>query len=125
MELQSKKTCRSTNSNDNGHLTISTFSMDQNVILISVSFFLLLNSFNSLQSLQSCLHREEGLGAITTSTIYGSLFVSSVFLPNVTIAYLGPKWTLLLSVPLHFLDGNGVSEVAKWSNIYLISRYHC
>ncbi|KAG4077935.1 hypothetical protein HA402_013435 [Bradysia odoriphaga] len=71
--------------------------MLKNVLLISFSFTFLFTAFQSMASLQSSLN-SGGLGTYSLSVIYGSMIVSSMFLPTFLIRKLTAKWTLVLSV---------------------------
>nr|XP_004459514.2 protein unc-93 homolog A isoform X2 [Dasypus novemcinctus] len=70
----------------------------KNVLVISVGFFLLFTAYGGLQSLQSSLYSEEGLGVTALSTLYGAILVSSMFLPPILIKKLGCKWTITISM---------------------------
>ncbi|XP_048699968.1 protein unc-93 homolog A isoform X2 [Caretta caretta] len=66
----------------------------KNVLVISFGFLLLFTAYGGLQSLQSSLHSEEGLGVASLSVIYAALILSSMFLPPILIKKLGCKWTI-------------------------------
>ncbi|NWU99143.1 UN93A protein, partial [Upupa epops] len=66
----------------------------KNVLVISFGFLLLFTAYGGLQSLQSSLHSEEGLGVAALSVLYAALIFSSMFLPPVLIQKLGCKWTI-------------------------------
>ncbi|XP_064365406.1 protein unc-93 homolog A isoform X3 [Dromaius novaehollandiae] len=66
----------------------------KNVLVISFGFLLLFTAYGGLQSLQSSLHSEEGLGVASLSVIYAALIFSSMFLPPILIKKLGCKWTI-------------------------------
>ncbi|KAM8809246.1 protein unc-93 homolog A [Eudromia elegans] len=66
----------------------------KNVLVISFGFLLLFTAYGGLQSLQSSLHSEEGLGVASLSVVYAALILSSMFLPPVLIKKLGCKWTI-------------------------------
>ncbi|NXE77994.1 UN93A protein, partial [Cochlearius cochlearius] len=66
----------------------------KNVLVISFGFLLLFTAYGGLQSLQSSLHSEEGLGVASLSVLYAALILSSMFLPPVLIKKLGCKWTI-------------------------------
>ncbi|OWK01900.1 UNC93A [Cervus elaphus hippelaphus] len=70
----------------------------KNVLLLSLGFLLLFTAYGGLQSLQSSLYSEEGLGVAALSTLYGGMLLSSMFLPPVLIGKLGCKWTLVLAM---------------------------
>lgn len=70
----------------------------RNVLVMSCGFLLLFTAYGGLQSLQSSLHSEAGLGVTTLSTLYGGVLLSSMFLPPLLIQRLGCKWTLVLSM---------------------------
>ncbi|CAG5123752.1 unnamed protein product [Candidula unifasciata] len=91
----------------NGHLDVvyeeNKPKMDKrtilkNVFVVSLGFTFLFTAFNSMANLQTSLNKEEGVGAWSMSTIYVSLIVSCMFLPNFIIARLGCKWTIPLSM---------------------------
>ncbi|KAG5277479.1 hypothetical protein AALO_G00118080 [Alosa alosa] len=70
----------------------------KNVLVVSFGFLSLFTAYGGLQSLQSSLNAEEGMGVISLSVIYGSIIVSSMFLPHILIKNLGCKWTIVASM---------------------------
>nr|XP_055100247.1 protein unc-93 homolog A isoform X2 [Symphalangus syndactylus] len=79
----------------------SSSTMDRslrNVLVISFGFLLLFTAYGGLQSLQSSLYSEEGLGVTALSTLYGGMLLSSMFLPPLLIDRLGCKGTITLSM---------------------------
>ncbi|XP_053736208.1 protein unc-93 homolog A [Synchiropus splendidus] len=70
----------------------------KNVLVVSLGFLFLFTAFGGLQSLQSSLNSQQGMGVASLSVIYGSIILSSMFLPPVMIKNLGCKWTVLLSM---------------------------
>ncbi|XP_063078386.1 protein unc-93 homolog A [Engraulis encrasicolus] len=70
----------------------------KNVIVVSVGFLSLFTAYGGLQSLQSSLNAEEGMGVISLSVVYASIIVSSMFLPHILIKNLGCKWTIVASM---------------------------
>ncbi|XP_034018456.1 protein unc-93 homolog A [Thalassophryne amazonica] len=67
----------------------------KNVLVVSISFLSLFTAYGGLQSLQSSLNAEEGMGVASLSVIYASIIVSSMFLPPIMIKNLGCKWTIV------------------------------
>ncbi|NXL72631.1 UN93A protein, partial [Leptocoma aspasia] len=70
----------------------------KNVLVISFGFLLLFTAYSGLQSLQSSLNAEEGLGVASLSVLFAALTLSSMFLPPVVIQKLGCKWTIAVSM---------------------------
>ncbi|XP_036236786.1 protein unc-93 homolog A [Molothrus ater] len=70
----------------------------KNVFVISFGFLLLFTAYSGLQSLQSSLNAEEGLGVASLSVLYAALTLSSMFLPPIIIKKLGCKWTIAVSM---------------------------
>ncbi|KAM8963741.1 protein unc-93 homolog A isoform 3-T3 [Lycaon pictus] len=70
----------------------------KNVLVVSFGFLLLFTAYGGLQSLQSSLYREEGLGVTALSTLYGGVLLSSMFLPPLLIKKFGCKWTIVVSM---------------------------
>ncbi|KAM9316719.1 protein unc-93 homolog A-like [Gastrophryne carolinensis] len=70
----------------------------KNIIVVSFGFLLLFTAFGGLQSLQSSLNADEGLGVASLSIIYGALIISSMFVPPILIKKLGCKWTIAVSM---------------------------
>ncbi|XP_076976958.1 protein unc-93 homolog A [Tamandua tetradactyla] len=66
----------------------------KNVLVLSFGFLLLFTAYGGLQSLQSSLYSEEGLGVTALSTLYGAILLSSMFLPPILIKKFGCKWTI-------------------------------
>ncbi|XP_059148852.1 protein unc-93 homolog A-like [Physella acuta] len=70
----------------------------KNIFVISIAFVFLFTAFNCMANLQTSLNKEDGVGAWSLSTIYVSLIVSCMFLPNFIISRLGCKWTIPISM---------------------------
>ncbi|XP_031437071.1 protein unc-93 homolog A-like [Clupea harengus] len=70
----------------------------KNVLVVSFGFLSLFTAYGGLQSLQSSLNAEEGMGVISLSVVYASIIVSSMFLPHILIKNLGCKWTIVASM---------------------------
>ncbi|XP_008067057.2 protein unc-93 homolog A [Carlito syrichta] len=70
----------------------------KNVLVVSFGFLLLFTAYGGLQSLQSSLYSEEGLGVTALSTLYGAVLLSSMLLPPILIKSLGCKWTIAVSM---------------------------
>jgi Ion channel regulatory protein UNC-93 len=99
------------NADDNEHInTTSAMQEDKkpdhkkerrrimkNIILISVAFLFNFNAFQGLSRLQSSLHRDEGMGVITSSVLYAALVLSCMFVPKLLIYAIGHRWTIALS----------------------------
>uniref|UniRef100_A0A8C8WPZ3 Protein unc-93 homolog A n=1 Tax=Panthera leo TaxID=9689 RepID=A0A8C8WPZ3_PANLE len=75
-----------------------TESSLKNVLVVSFGFLLLFTAYGGLQSLQSSLYGEEGLGVTALSTLYGGMLLSSMFLPPLLIKRFGCKWTIVISM---------------------------
>ena len=96
--------------------TLSNRTLYKNLAVVSVSFLLLFTAYLSLQSLQSSLNIEEGLGPLGLTVIYCSLIVSSLFLPPLAISRLGMKWTMVLSM-FAYIGYLAASFHAVWATI--------
>ncbi|XP_036621697.1 protein unc-93 homolog A [Trichosurus vulpecula] len=70
----------------------------KNVLVVAFGFLLLFTAYGGLQNLQSSLNYQEGLGVATLSVVYGSLILSSMFLPPMLIKKFGCKWTITASM---------------------------
>uniref|UniRef100_A0A8C9BWE8 Protein unc-93 homolog A n=1 Tax=Phocoena sinus TaxID=42100 RepID=A0A8C9BWE8_PHOSS len=70
----------------------------KNILVLSFGFLLLFTAYGGLQTLQSSLYSEEGLGVAALSTLYGGMLLSSVFLPPILIKKLGCKWTIVIAM---------------------------
>ncbi|KAM5163098.1 protein unc-93 homolog A [Mantella aurantiaca] len=70
----------------------------KNILVVSFGFLLLFTAFGGLQSLQSSLNADEGLGVASLSIIYGALIISSMFVPPILIQKIGCKWTIVVSM---------------------------
>ncbi|CAL1586600.1 unnamed protein product [Knipowitschia caucasica] len=70
----------------------------KNVLVVSIGFLSLFTAYGGLQSLQSSLNAEEGMGVASLSVIYASIILSSMFLPPIMIKNLGCKWTIVLGM---------------------------
>ncbi|XP_069575186.1 protein unc-93 homolog A [Brachyistius frenatus] len=67
----------------------------KNVLVVSFGFLLLFTAYGGLQSLQSSLNAEQGMGVASLSVVYASIIISSMFLPPLMIKNLGCKWTIV------------------------------
>ncbi|MED6247900.1 Protein unc-93 A [Ataeniobius toweri] len=67
----------------------------KNVLVVSIGFLSLFTAYGGLQSLQSSLNAEQGMGVASLSVIYASIILSSMFLPPIMIKNLGCKWTIV------------------------------
>ncbi|XP_065112342.1 protein unc-93 homolog A [Paramisgurnus dabryanus] len=70
----------------------------KNILVVSFGFLLLFTAYGGLQSLQSSLNSEDGMGVISLSVLYAAIILSSMFLPPIMIKNLGCKWTIVLSM---------------------------
>ncbi|XP_075940033.1 protein unc-93 homolog A [Anarhichas minor] len=70
----------------------------KNVLVVSVGFLSLFTAYGGLQSLQSSLNAEQGMGVVSLSVIYASIILSSMFLPPIMIKNLGCKWTIVVGM---------------------------
>ncbi|XP_071400454.1 protein unc-93 homolog A [Centroberyx affinis] len=70
----------------------------KNVLVVSFGFLSLFTAYGGLQSLQSSLNAEDGMGVASLSVIYASIIVSSMFLPPIMIKNLGCKWTIVVTM---------------------------
>ncbi|KAG9347512.1 hypothetical protein JZ751_005080, partial [Albula glossodonta] len=70
----------------------------KNVLVVSFGFLSLFTAYGGLQSLQSSLNSEAGMGVASLSVIYASIILSSMFLPPILIKNLGCKWTIVASM---------------------------
>ncbi|KAJ1155110.1 hypothetical protein NDU88_007845 [Pleurodeles waltl] len=59
---------------------------------------LIATAYGGLQNLQSSLNPIKGMGVASLSVVYGSLIISSMFLPSIIIRKFGCKWTLVGSM---------------------------
>ncbi|KAM7135076.1 protein unc-93 homolog A [Molossus nigricans] len=85
----------------------------RNVLVVSLGFLLLFTAYGGLQSLQSSLYREEGLGVTVLSTLYGAVLLSSMLLPPLLIRLLGCKWTIAVSMSCYVTFSLG-NFYASW-----------
>ncbi|XP_031178285.1 protein unc-93 homolog A [Sander lucioperca] len=70
----------------------------KNVLVVSLGFLSLFTAYGGLQSLQSSLNAEQGMGVASLSVIYASIIISSMFLPPLMIKNLGCKWTIVVGM---------------------------
>ncbi|XP_041108505.1 protein unc-93 homolog A-like [Polyodon spathula] len=70
----------------------------KNILIVSLGFLFLFTAYGGLQSLQSSLNADEGLGTASLGVIYGTIILSSMFLPPILIKNLGCKWTIVVSM---------------------------
>lgn len=82
---------------------MSKMKILKNLLVLSFAFLFLFTAFQSLSNLQSSLNREDGLGTVGLSVIYGALTLSCMFLPPFVIDILGCKWTVAFSMLCYIL----------------------
>lgn len=82
---------------------MTKFQIIKNLLVVSFAFLFLFTAFQSLSNLQSSLNREEGLGTVGLSVIYGALVFSCMFLPPFIIDIIGCKWTVAFSMLCYIL----------------------
>lgn len=70
----------------------------RNLFTLSVAFLFLISAFQGLQNLQTTIHGEHGLGAVSLSVVYLGLVVSCLFTPPYLLNRIGCKLTLVLSM---------------------------
>uniref|UniRef100_A0A8C5WBV4 Protein unc-93 homolog A n=1 Tax=Leptobrachium leishanense TaxID=445787 RepID=A0A8C5WBV4_9ANUR len=70
----------------------------KNIIIVSFGFLLVFTAYGGLQTLQSSLNPEKGIGVASLSVVYGCLIISSLFLPRIIIEKIGCKWTIVVSM---------------------------
>uniref|UniRef100_A0A096MIK9 Protein unc-93 homolog A n=1 Tax=Poecilia formosa TaxID=48698 RepID=A0A096MIK9_POEFO len=70
----------------------------KNVLVVSIGFLSLFTAYGGLQSLQSSLNAEQGMGVASLSVIYAAIIISSMFLPPIMIKNLGCKWTIVVGM---------------------------
>ncbi|XP_030628594.1 protein unc-93 homolog A isoform X2 [Chanos chanos] len=92
----------------------------RNVLVVSVGFLLLFTAYGGLQSLQSSLNAEDGMGVISLSVVYGALILSSMFLPPILIKNLGCKWTIVASMGCYVTYSFG-NLAPGWASLLITS----
>nr|XP_023829357.1 protein unc-93 homolog A-like [Salvelinus alpinus] len=70
----------------------------KNILLVSIGFLSLFTAYGGLQSLQSSLNAEDGMGVTSLSVIYASIILSPMFLTPILIKNLGCKWTIVVGM---------------------------
>lgn len=85
----------------------------RNVLVLSLGFLLLFTAYGGLQSLQSSLYREAGLGVAVLGTLYGAVLLSSLLLPPLLIRTLGCKATIAASMSCYVAFSLG-NFYASW-----------
>ncbi|KAL8562043.1 hypothetical protein ACOMHN_031814 [Nucella lapillus] len=73
----------------------------KNIFSLSLAFMFVFTGFVSLQSLQSTLHPQSGVGVVSLSVIYGSTVLSCLLAPWL-INRITTKWTMVLAFSLYF-----------------------
>ncbi|KAM8952964.1 protein unc-93 homolog A-like [Pelodytes ibericus] len=70
----------------------------KNMLVLSFGILFLYTAYAGLMTLQSSLNHDQGLGVASLSIMYGSLTISSMFLPAILMKKLGSKWTIVASM---------------------------
>ena len=68
---------------------------------VSVVFLLIFTAYKSLESIQSSLNFEKGLGTISISLVYAGFFTSSLIIGAPVVYLLKPKWSLFFTLFSH------------------------
>ncbi|XP_013379207.1 protein unc-93 homolog A-like [Lingula anatina] len=66
----------------------------KNVLVSSLAFTLVFTAFSGLESLQSSINKDQGLGVYGLVFIYSTMIISCLFLAPPVISLLGCKWTI-------------------------------
>ncbi|XP_046382066.1 protein unc-93 homolog A-like [Haliotis rufescens] len=69
-------------------------------LVVSASFMSAYTAYLALQSLQSSLNQEQGLGVVSLACLYGTIILSGILTPPF-IRLVGPKWTLVVAWVCH------------------------
>ena len=88
----------------------------KNIFVITITFCLLFISMDGLDSLQSSLNHQQGIGVITSCIVFSVNLLTSLFLPKFIIHKLGHRWTMALSSLGHlpWMASNGY---AVWATM--------
>ncbi|GLH03530.1 UNC93-like protein [Gryllus bimaculatus] len=69
----------------------------RNLLVISAAFMVHFTAFVGATNLQSSVNAEKGMGTVSLALSYGSLILSTIFLPAAMIRWLGCKGALIAS----------------------------
>ena len=72
----------------------------KNLIVTSLSFFLIFTAFLSIQNLESSLNHSSGLGVVSLACIYGSVAIACLFAPAIEPILLHHFYFQIM----HFID---------------------
>ncbi|KAK3609387.1 hypothetical protein CHS0354_011964 [Potamilus streckersoni] len=75
----------------------------KNLLVISFGFLLLLTAYNSLESLQSSLNTEGGLGTTCLAVLYGTFLISCITVSPIADKYMGSRLIIPLSMSCYVL----------------------
>ncbi|XP_071093960.1 protein unc-93 homolog A-like [Haliotis cracherodii] len=78
----------------------SFWSSWRETLVVSASFLSAYTAYLALQSLQSSLNQEQGLGVVSLACLYGTVILSGILTPPF-IRLVGPKWTLVIAWVCH------------------------
>ncbi|XP_055940093.1 protein unc-93 homolog A-like [Argiope bruennichi] len=70
----------------------------KNLILISISFFLLFTAYDGLSMLQSTMNKKAGVGVVSQAVGYISFCISALLLPKYVIRKIGCKSSLIMAI---------------------------
>ena len=74
----------------------------KNLVILGLAFMFVFTAFVSLQSLQSSLNAQSGVGVASLCSMYAMIVVSCVVAPTV-IRYITTKWTIVIAFVLFLL----------------------
>ncbi|CAL1289359.1 unnamed protein product [Larinioides sclopetarius] len=92
---------------------ITKLRIIKNLVLISLSFFLLFTAYDGLSMLQSTMNRKAGIGVISQAAGYISFCMSAFLLPKYVIKKLGCKSSLIVSISF-YLPYIAANFYPKW-----------
>ncbi|XP_046556060.1 protein unc-93 homolog A-like [Haliotis rubra] len=78
----------------------SFWSSWRETLVVSASFMSAYTAYLALQSLQSSLNQEQGLGVVSLACLYGTVILSGILTPSF-IKLVGPKWSLVVAWACH------------------------
>ncbi|GBL76440.1 UNC93-like protein [Araneus ventricosus] len=92
---------------------ITKLRIIKNLVLISLSFFLLFTAYDGLSMLQSTMNKKAGIGVISQALGYISFCISCFLLPKYVIKKLGCKSSLTVSISF-YLPCIAANFYPKW-----------
>lgn len=95
----------------------------KNLIICTIAFTLTMSGYLVLQSIQSSLYRQQGLGTTGLSVRYLFYALGSLMLAPLMMKVLTHKWTIVIGMAVYVIWIIGIA-MGTWTSIIISSVFH-